>query len=115
MPINTPLTSIIPNYNNYRENEGKNPRNRQETPLCRIFGCKKEDVFLGLSVSQISDEYGRFYANEDYETSCLRCYKVFGFKSVAVVRNDGYVSLRKLRNEDSVAIYSTALNSKKKN
>src|SRR5579872_839680 len=104
MPINTPLTSIIPNFDNYHEKETKGNRTRQETPLCRIFGCKKEDVFLGISVSMISDEYGRYYASEDYETSCLRCYKVFGYKSIAVVRKDGYVSGRKPVNENSATI-----------
>jgi len=63
---------------------------RQETPLCRVFGCKKEDVFLGTSVSQIADEHGTFYATEDYETTCLRCFKIFGYKSIAAVRKQGY-------------------------
>jgi hypothetical protein len=57
-----------------------------ETPLCRIFGCKKEDVFLGMSVSELQDEVDTPYASEDYETSCLRCYKIYGFKYITVKR-----------------------------
>lgn len=59
---------------------------RQETPLCRIFGCKKEDIFLGISVSELMDEFDISYASEDYETTCTRCYRVFGYKYIAAVR-----------------------------
>lgn len=83
-----PFASLTPAFDNIPEDE-KSPR-RQETPLCRIFGCKKEDVFLGISVSHISDQHGIFYADEDYETSCLRCFKIFGYKSIAAVRREGY-------------------------
>jgi hypothetical protein len=86
LPITPYLT--IPAYDrldHYPEN--RLPREiRQETPWCRLFGCQKEDVFLGISVGELLDEYGVPYANEDYETTCARCFKVFGFKSIAAVR-----------------------------
>lgn len=83
MPIVPYLTTLPSTLDNRL---GEDRQSRQETPLCRIFGCKKEDVFLGISVSEISDEFGIPYANEDYETTCLRCFKIFGYKSIAVVR-----------------------------
>lgn len=54
--------------------------------MCRIFGCKKEDIFLGISVSELMDEFDISYASEDYETTCTRCYRVFGYKYIAAVR-----------------------------
>jgi hypothetical protein len=81
LPIIPSLTTI-PVFDNHPEEK----QTRLETPLCRIFGCKKEDVFLGLSVSELLDDMDIPYASEDYETSCLRCYKVYGFKYIAVHR-----------------------------
>jgi hypothetical protein len=78
-----PYLTTMPAFDTRLEGEKKQ---KQETPLCRIFGCKKEDIFLGISVSEIYDEFGVPFANEDFETSCSRCYKVFGYKSIAVVR-----------------------------
>ncbi len=85
MPI-VPYLTTLPSFDNRFETKST----KQETPLCRIFGCKKEDVFLGVSISEIADEFDTPYANEDYETSCVRCYKIFGFKSIAVVRKETY-------------------------
>jgi hypothetical protein len=68
-------------YGYYEERKPK-----QETPICRAFGCKKEDVFLGVSVSELLDEYDIPFASEDYETTCVRCFKVFGYKYIATVR-----------------------------
>ncbi len=81
LPI-VPSLTTIPLFDAHPEE--KLPQ--QETPLCRIFGCKKEDVFLGLSVSELLDDLDIPYASEDYETSCLRCYKVYGFKYISVCR-----------------------------
>jgi hypothetical protein len=73
---------VISPLNSYREEKPI----RQETPLCRIFGCKKEDIYLGMSVGELLDDYDIAYASEDYETACTRCYKVFGYKYISVVR-----------------------------
>jgi len=81
LPI-VPSLTTIPLFDNRPEESTPH----QETPLCRIFGCKKEDVFLGLSVSELLDDLDVPFASEDYETSCLRCYKVYGFKYIAVCR-----------------------------
>ncbi len=81
LPI-VPSLTTIPFFDTHPEENLP----RQETPLCRIFGCRKEDVFLGLSVSEILNDLDVPFASEDYETSCLRCYKVYGFKYIAVCR-----------------------------